>query len=79
MYWKSWVENDLALWFGDQVIPVSIDVADKWGFITAHGNFSAIDSLIAATALTHNMKLVTRNVADFKSIAGLEIINPWNY
>jgi predicted nucleic acid-binding protein len=36
-----------------------------------------IDSLMAASALVHNYKLVTRNAKDFKDITGLEVINPW--
>ena len=36
------------------------------------------DAVIAATALVHRMPLCTRNVADFKSIEGLEIINPFD-
>ncbi|MDX8127843.1 hypothetical protein QLH52_11170 [Methylomonas sp. OY6] len=36
----------------------------------------AIDSLIAATALTHGLKLVTRNVRDF-NYPELDVINPW--
>ena len=78
-FMTTWLENDLAFWFADHVIPVSLEVAEKWGYITSTGNFPAIDSLLAATALTHNMKLVTRNVADFQQIAGLEIINPWEF
>ncbi len=35
------------------------------------------DAIIAATALVHDLPLVTRNVDDFKHIAGLEIINPF--
>jgi len=35
-----------------------------------------MDSLIAATALRHDMVLVTRNTADFKNI-GLSLLNPW--
>lgn len=35
------------------------------------------DAIIAATALVHNLPLVTRNVDDFKHIAGLEIRNPF--
>jgi predicted nucleic acid-binding protein len=35
------------------------------------------DAIIAATALTENFALVTRNTDDFKSIAGLELLNPW--
>jgi predicted nucleic acid-binding protein len=34
------------------------------------------DALIAATALVHNMTLVTRNVADFEK-TGVRILNPW--
>lgn len=34
------------------------------------------DAIIAATAVCYNLALVTRNVSDFKNIAGLEIINP---
>ena len=35
------------------------------------------DAIIAATALVHGLTLVTRNVDDFKHVAGLEIINPF--
>jgi len=36
----------------------------------------SIDSLLAATALHHELRLVTRNQKDF-SYPGLEVINPW--
>ena len=35
------------------------------------------DAIIAATALEFGLPLVTRNVDDFKHVAGLEIINPF--
>ena len=35
------------------------------------------DAIIAATALTENMVLVTRNTDDFKNIASLKLFNPW--
>jgi predicted nucleic acid-binding protein len=35
------------------------------------------DAIIAATALAENFVLVTRNTDDFKNIAGLELLNPW--
>lgn len=35
------------------------------------------DAVIAATALVHNRPLVTRNIADFKHIAGLRLIDPF--
>ncbi len=40
-------------------------------------SMSSIDSLIAATAYTHNLILVTRNEEDFQA-SKLSIINPWN-
>jgi predicted nucleic acid-binding protein len=36
------------------------------------------DAIIAATALTENFVLITRNTADFKNITGLELLNPWD-
>ncbi len=36
-----------------------------------------IDSLLAATAACHQLKLVTRNVADFEG-TGVVIVNPWD-
>ena len=38
---------------------------------------SLADAIIAATALAYDMALVTRNVDDFKHIAGLRLINPF--
>jgi len=35
------------------------------------------DAIIAATALTYNLKLVSRNKADFKNIEGLQLIDPY--
>ena len=40
-------------------------------------NMGLADAIIAATALVHGLKLVTRNDADFRHIAGLEIVNPF--
>jgi predicted nucleic acid-binding protein len=53
----------------------------KWGELVGrlerHGRpLAAIDSLIAAIALTHSCTLATRNEADFKD-TGLSVINPW--
>jgi tRNA(fMet)-specific endonuclease VapC len=52
-----------------------------WGTLIADlesqgGALPAIDSLIAATALHHELHLVTRNEKDFEG-TGVIIINPW--
>jgi hypothetical protein len=73
----KWLEIDLAREFLGRIINIDQAVADKWGYILARYPISAIDGLIAATALVHNMKLVTRNTKGFHTLAGLELIDPW--
>ncbi len=75
---RLWLEHDLPAWFGDRYLPVCQGVADRWGMLIAPGTprAGAIDSLIAATALHHGLRLVTRNEADFR-FPGLEVVNPW--
>jgi predicted nucleic acid-binding protein len=75
---RLWLEQDLPAWFEDRLLPVSLQVADRWGRMLAEAGrpLPAVDSLLAATALSHELRLVTRNVGDF-GIAGLEVINPW--
>jgi toxin FitB len=74
----QWLEVELPQAFLGRIINVNHKVADKWGYISSN-IIPAIDGLIAATALTNNLKLVTRNVKDFQNVAGLEIINPWEF
>ena len=75
----DWLETDLPAFFAGRILPVDDSVADRWGRLLAAAGrpLPAIDSLLAATALTHGLALVTRNVDDFPHI-GLEVINPWN-
>jgi predicted nucleic acid-binding protein len=75
---RVWLEHDLRDWFGPRILPVGPDVADHWGRLLAQADrpVPAIDSLLAATALHHDLRLVTRNTRDF-AYAGLDVINPW--
>ncbi len=74
----DWLEVELPAFFGERVLPVDERVADRWGRLVSQIGrpVPAIDSLLAATALHHDLTLVTRNVRDF-SYSGLEIVNPW--
>lgn len=75
---RLWLEHELAAWFEGRVLPVDLSVADRWGRLLAEAGrpLPAIDSLLAATALHHELRLVTRNARDF-DYPGLEVINPF--
>lgn len=76
---RLWLEIELPRWFGDRVLDINQHIADRWGRLQYEMKKSipAIDSLIAATALYHDLRLVTRNVKDFK-YPSLHVICPWN-
>lgn len=74
----DWLEQELPTFFLGRLLSVDAGVADRWGRLQAHAGrpLPAIDSLLAATALHHNLTLVTRNVKVFADM-GVDLINPW--
>ena len=67
--------------FADRILPIDRDIAQLWGEITAKvatagRTLHAADGLIAATALRHGLRLLTRNVKDFEP-TGVLLSNPW--
>jgi predicted nucleic acid-binding protein len=71
----TWFEQELLPFFAERILPIDVEVANKWGHICASSQTPVIDALIAATALTHNLKLVSKNIKDFKQVAGLELMS----
>ena len=59
------------------IYPVDEDIANKAIELKRKTSIKLADAVIAATAIMHNLKLVTRNVDDFKEIEGLKVINPF--
>lgn len=74
----AWLESELTDWFQDRILTINREVAEKWGFLQAQVSrpIPAIDSLIGATALHHDLWVVTRNVQDF-TYPMLQVLNPW--
>ena len=70
--WLDRVRHDHA----DRILPVTDRVAMEWGRIAALRPRGDVDGLIAATAIVHDLILVTRNVGDFED-TGVSLINPW--
>jgi predicted nucleic acid-binding protein len=54
--------HELVQSHGDRVLPVDGAVADRWGRLNVPDPISAVDGMLAATALVHSATLVTRNV-----------------
>jgi toxin FitB len=70
-----WLETMLTV-YGEHILPVSVPIARRWGSLSAKLGNDGADILIAATALTHGLTVVTRNVKHF-SPTGAVVINPF--
>ena len=75
----DWLEHDLPAYFGERILPIDGAIADRWGRVQVEAGrpLPVIDSLLAATAHRHGLKMVTRNVDDFVGLS-VDVINPWN-
>lgn len=77
----DWLSGEFTSRFDGRILHVDLAVADMWGRITARGKASGrqlqpADGLIAATALCHDLTVITRNVKDFEP-SGVAVIDPW--
>lgn len=74
----AWLEHELIPWFEGRLLPVDLAVAERWGRLLAEVGrpLPTVDSLLAATALVHDLTVVTRNAADF-ALPGVKVLNPW--
>jgi toxin FitB len=76
-----WMNTGLIERFNTRALPLDTPSMFLWGSLTARLQnigqpMSVMDSLIAATALQHNLIIATRNSADFAR-CGAQLINPW--
>lgn len=75
----DWLEVELPHYFLGRLLGIDAHTADRWGRLLASAGrpIAAIDGLLAATALRHDLTLVTRNTKDFAGLA-VRLINPWD-
>lgn len=85
---KSKRKNELSTWlsaiqqsYAERILPVDAEVASLWGEVTASAQadgfqLAAADGLIAATAISNGLHVMTRNISDFEP-SGALLINPW--
>ena len=77
---EAWLDGDLAVRFAGRILAIDRAVADRWGRLAAQTGskwpLPVIDGLLAATAVHHNLTLVTRNTKDVVE-TGVPVFNPW--
>jgi predicted nucleic acid-binding protein len=74
---ERWLEGLLST-YGDRVLPITVEIAEEWGRMNVPPSPPPIiDGLLAATARTHRLTLVTRNLSDFAR-TGVNVVNPFD-
>ena len=68
----------LSVSFSGRLLPIDLQAAKSWAKMNAKRNYPVIDSLLAATASSQNMILVTRNTKDFKDY-DIKTLNPFEF
>jgi predicted nucleic acid-binding protein len=66
----------LTTTFRERVLPIDAQVADRWGGFNVPDPIPTVDGLLAATALVHDLVLVTRNVRDVQD-TGVQVLDPF--
>jgi predicted nucleic acid-binding protein len=74
-------QGDLETSFAGRLLLVTKDICDRWAILSAQAQrrgapLAVVDGLIAATALVHDLTVVTRNTKDFAGL-GVALFNPW--
>ncbi len=77
----QWLFQELPLRFERRVLSIDAETAHAWGATLAQcesigRSINVMDAVLAATAMVHDMTLVTRNSAHFHSVESL--LNPWS-
>lgn len=78
---RIWIEDELKNRFQNRIIGIDMGVSLLWGKIQCLAEkkgkpMPAIDALIAATGIVHDLTVVTRNVTDMAQ-SGVKLLNPW--
>jgi toxin FitB len=73
---RAWMDRQVLPRFEGRILSIDTEVARRAAALHVPDPRPERDAFIAATALVHGMKVVTRNVQDYGP-TGVELLNPW--
>ncbi len=73
---QTWLDELLA-YHADRILPVTTNIARRWGSLSQQLGNSNVDILIAATAIEHGLTIATRNTKHFSG-TGATLTNPFD-
>ena len=73
---RRWLEEEVLTRLAARILAIDIAIAQRCATLHVPDPRPERDALIAATALTHGLTVVTRNTVDFEPM-GVPILNPW--
>jgi predicted nucleic acid-binding protein len=74
---RTWLNTSVNPAFADRLLPVTADIARQSAALHVPDPAPFRDAFIAATALHHDMSVITRNTGDFNRFTNLTVTNPW--
>lgn len=72
---ERWLDR-VSIDFGDAILPFDQEAAHVWGRLRAPNAENPLDKQIAATALIHDLTVVTRNVSHYQTTSA-RLLNPF--
>ncbi len=72
----EWWLSQVLEAYATRTFPVTAEIADRWGRLSPMQKLPPVDGLMAATALVHDLTIVTRNTRDFER-SGARLLNPF--
>jgi predicted nucleic acid-binding protein len=72
----AWCSHVVGV-FSGRILPVTQEIAETWGRLSAPDKLPPVDGLLAATAIVHDLILVTRNTRDVAR-TGVKLLNPFD-